>query len=97
MNRRWKILVMMMMIMTGSILQATADTQNPMDKQSIDTDLAKGITEQKAITIAQQQVNGRVLAINQTNQTYRVKILSSQGRIHIVLIDVQNGSVISTH
>lgn len=96
MNRRWKILVIMI-IMTGSILQATADTQNPMDKQSIDTDLTKGITEQKAITIAQQQVNGRVLAINQTNQTYRVKILSSQGRIHIVLIDVQDGSVISTH
>ncbi|WP_292917174.1 PepSY domain-containing protein [Nitrosomonas sp.] len=83
--------------MTSADMQATADTLNPTHERSAASDPAAGITEQKAITIAQQQFKGRVLAVNQIDHTYRVKILSSQGTVHTVLIDVHDGSVISAH
>jgi len=55
------------------------------------------ITEQKAIMIAQQRFNGRVLAINHSDNTYRVKILSNQGTVHIIQINATDGTVISAH
>ena len=54
------------------------------------------ITEDKAIVIAQRLINGRVLAINFSDQRYRIKILDPQGSMHIILIDAQDGSIIST-
>lgn len=96
MNRRWKIIVIMI-IMANVGMQATAGTLNPTNEHSTYSDPTAGITEQKAISIAQQQIKGRVLAINQMDRTYRVKILSDQGTIHTILIDLQDGTVISMH
>lgn len=58
---------------------------------------AAGITEQKAIAIAQQHFRGRILAVNHSDDKYRIKILSNQGTVHIVLINAMNGTIISTH
>lgn len=96
MNRWWKIAVIMI-IMANASMQATAGKLNPTNEHSTYSDPTAGITEQKAINIAQQQIKGRVLAINQMDHTYRVKILSNQGTIHTVLIDAQDGTVISMH
>ena len=60
------------------------------------------ISEQKAISIAQQNQPGRVLSITLTKtktksgSAYRVKILSAGGNVHIILIDAQSGSLISS-
>jgi uncharacterized membrane protein YkoI len=47
--------------------------------------------------IAQQHFKGRVLAITHPDNVYRIKILSEQGTIHIVLINATDGTVISAH
>lgn len=60
-------------------------------------DSAAVITEQKAIAIAQQHFKGRVLAINHDDHMYRIKILSSRGTVHSVLINATDGAVISAH
>ncbi len=96
MNMRWKTAVFMI-IMASAAVQATAGAHDTASGHSAYRDSTAGITEQNAITIAQRHFEGRVLAINQTGHAYRVKILSSQGRIHVVLIDVQHGTVISSH
>ncbi|WP_292977921.1 PepSY domain-containing protein [Nitrosomonas sp.] len=57
---------------------------------------ANGISEQQAIAIAQQHFRGRVLAINRSGNLYRIKILSDQGTVHSVLINAQNGALVST-
>lgn len=40
---------------------------------------------------AQQKVNGRVLKVEQTKNTYRVKVLQKTGRVVSVDIDKKNG------
>lgn len=91
MNRCWKFLVIGMTMFAAVTHTAMAwpgaSSNNP----------TPGITEQKAIKIAQRHFKGRVLAINQTDHTYRVKILSDQGSIHIILIDAHDGAVVATH
>jgi len=99
MNREWKVLVMMTALIAPSTL-TLADWQNNLanyHRISTGNGIAAGITEQKAILIAQQHFKGRVLAINQVGHTYRVKILSDQGAIQTVLINAQDGSVIVAH
>lgn len=56
-----------------------------------------GISQQKAVTIAQQHIKGRVLAANRIDNMYRIKILSHQGSVHILMIHAINGSIISSH
>lgn len=91
---------MMMALITPSAL-AMADWQNSTaNYHRISTgnnSTAAGITEQKAIIIAQQHFKGRVLAINQIDHTYRIKILSDQGAIQTILINARDGSVIAAH
>lgn len=95
MNRLRKILVIVA-LMTGLITQATAGWQNNASNYyRISSNSQTGITEQKAITIAQQHFNGRVLAINHTDNIYRIKTLSNQGTVHIILINATDGTVIS--
>lgn len=55
------------------------------------------ISQQQAVTIAQRHVPGRLLSIQRATDSYRVKILSSKGTVHIVTIDARSGVVIATH
>jgi uncharacterized membrane protein YkoI len=55
------------------------------------------ISQQAAVTIAQQHINGRVLAINLAKNAYRVKILSNQGTVHVVVVNAFDGTILSSH
>ncbi|MDP1776651.1 MAG: PepSY domain-containing protein [Moraxellaceae bacterium] len=95
MNRLREILVIVSLI-TGPITQAMANGQDTAaNYYRAASNSQTGITEQKAITIAQQHFKGRVLAINHSDNTYRIKILSDQGTVHIILIHAADGAVIS--
>ena len=87
------------MIITSSVTQVMAAAQsNATNDARTDRNSTSGIiTEQKAIMIAQQHFKGRVLAITHPDNVYRIKILSEQGTIHIVLINATDGTVISAH
>ncbi len=84
--------------MMSPITQAMADWQNnAFNYYRTNSNSSPGITEQKAIAIAQQHFKGRVLAINHSDDVYRIKILSNQGTIHIILVNAVDGTIISTH
>jgi len=51
------------------------------------------ISEQAAVTIAKKHINGRILAVSRTDGTYRIKILSEKGTVHIVSVNSTDGSV----
>lgn len=59
------------------------------------------IGKQQAARIAQEQFDGRVIAVSedeyQARRAYRVKILSEQGDLHVVIIDLHNGDVLAAH
>lgn len=55
------------------------------------------ISEQAAVTIAKQHINGRVLTISRTNNAYRIKILSDKGTVHIISVNSSDGSVSPAH
>lgn len=95
---RWREILVIVVALTGSITHASAGWKNNAANyyRANDTSVT-GITEQKAITIAQQHFKGRVLAINHSDDVYRIKILSQQGTIHIILINALDGTIISTH
>ncbi|PXW89631.1 peptidase YpeB-like protein [Nitrosomonas sp. Nm84] len=96
---RWREILVVVVVLAGPIAQASAGWQNNAANyyRTNSTIPSAGITEQKAITIAQQRFKGRVLAINHSDDVYRIKILSSQGTIHIILINALDGAIISTH
>lgn len=95
---RWQGILVIAMLITGPVTHAMAGWQTSTAGyyRTSSTPLT-GITEQKAIKIAQQYFKGRVLAINHDDNTYRIKILSNQGTVHTILINATDGSVISTH
>ena len=96
MNRWWKISIIAL-ITISAFTPATAGKHSAAAEHPTLSDPATGISEQKAIIIAQQHFKGRVLAINHTDHTYRIKILSEQGTVHMVLINALDGTIISTH
>lgn len=55
------------------------------------------ISQQKAISIAQRHIKGRVLDIRRNDGVYRVKILSDQGSVHVVQVSVIDGSIKTGH
>jgi uncharacterized membrane protein YkoI len=55
------------------------------------------ISEQAAAAIAQQKINGRVLAIRRVDNFYRIKILSNHSTVHIVVVNAINGKIMSSH
>lgn len=94
MNSSWQILIIAGILgglsTSGlTIKEITADSNYPNKDAPAVT-----ITEQKAISIAQQHVKGRVLAINYDDNIFRIKILSQQGVIQIILINGQDGTVV---
>lgn len=52
-----------------------------------------GISKQQAVSIAQQQHPGRVLGVKRSGDVYRVKSLSKDGEVRIVVIDANSGRV----
>ncbi len=96
---RLRVTLALVMIITSSVTQVMAASQsNATNDARTDRNSTSGIiTEQKAIMIAQQHFKGRVLAITHPDNVYRIKILSEQGTIHIVLINATDGIVISAH
>jgi len=57
--------------------------------------MADGISKQQAANIAQGISPGRVLAVKQSGKTYKVKTLSSNGDVRVIIIDATSGKVIS--
>lgn len=55
------------------------------------------ISKQKATSIAQQHIKGRVLSVELVNDAYRVKILSDSGSVHVLSINASSGAVISSN
>jgi uncharacterized membrane protein YkoI len=59
------------------------------------------ISKQEAASIAQTRFSGRVIGIQADDQNgtavYRVKVLDKSGGLHLVVIDRQNGNIISAH
>ncbi|HNO74370.1 PepSY domain-containing protein [Nitrosomonas mobilis] len=93
----WQQALLVVLIMIAAISDTTASRHSTASERSKAGSSANGISEQRAIAIAQQHFRGRVLAINRTDNLYRIKILSDQGIVHTVLINAQNGAVVSTH
>lgn len=54
------------------------------------------ISQQQATAIAQKYVSGRVLSVNRSTNSYRVKILNSKGNIQIVTVSTRDGAILST-
>jgi uncharacterized membrane protein YkoI len=55
----------------------------------------ESITKQQAVSIAQQVYPGRVLSVKREAAVYRVKTLSEDGEVRIIVIDASSGKVIS--
>ena len=55
----------------------------------------EGISEQQAISIAQQAFPGRVLSVKHQGDSYHVKTLNDRGEVRIIVIDADSGNVIS--
>jgi len=87
---RWQQALLIMSIMVAAMPDTSARRHDDRAGKP-----AGGISEQRAIAIAQQHFSGRVLAISQTDRVYRIKILSDQGTVHTILIDALNGAVVS--
>jgi uncharacterized membrane protein YkoI len=54
---------------------------------------ANGISQTKAIEIARNLVEGRVLRVEKTTQSYKIKILQSSGRVVSVSVNRITGKV----
>lgn len=98
MKNGWQCILIGMLILTGiSSLAWSDERRQAISGQPDNTRGATDITEHKAISIAKQHIIGRVLAIQLSDHIYRIKILSSQGTLHTVLIDAANGRLVSNH
>lgn len=53
------------------------------------------IDKQQAVSIAQQTYPGRVLSVKLKDDIYQVKTLSEDGEVRVILIDANNGKVIT--
>jgi len=58
-----------------------------------DKQATQQIDRSQAAAKAQQQVKGRVLRVDQTRSTYRVKMLKKNGRVISVDVDKNTGRV----
>ncbi len=96
MNKLRSILLMVILLINAGH-PALAEQKHTTSANAQTSNQQNSISQQKAVDIAQQHINGRVLAINHIDDAYRIKILSSDGSVHIVLISALDGSVISAH
>ena len=80
MKVRFYLLILTMMLTTAQPVQvASAASQGAENKQ-------------QAVEIAQQQFSGRVLSVKRQGDSYRVKILNSNGDVRIIKVRAINGN-----
>ncbi len=96
MNKLRNFLVVVILLTNFGPL-ATAEQKNSVPGNLLISSNQSNISQQQAVDIAQKHIQGRVLAINRVDNAYHVKILSSEGTVHVVQISIQDGSVISVH
>ena len=53
------------------------------------------ISKQQAMDIATKSNPGRVLSVKRSADTYKVKTLSENGKVRIIVIDARSGKVLS--
>ena len=90
--RHWWLIAVFILGFTSAV---TSAQRNPHFYQTSDQNT--GISQQRAVTIAQQHFPGRLLSVQRMANSYRVKILSSKGIVHVVTIDANSGEVIASH
>ena len=54
---------------------------------------AGDIGKQEAVAIATKNYPGRVLSVKRKTSFYQIKILSDSGKVRVIKVDVQNGTV----
>lgn len=97
---RWQKIVTILIVLITPVTQAIAQSNHTIRYYQAGSDhaiAAAEISEQKAVAIALQNFSGRVLAINHSKDTYRIKMLSRNGTVHIILINAVDGAIMSTH
>ena len=52
------------------------------------------VSRDQAAAAAQRVASGRVLSVQRTGQVWRVKVLTSQGDVRVILIDAASGRVV---
>ncbi|MCB1935285.1 MAG: PepSY domain-containing protein [Nitrosomonas sp.] len=90
-------IILLLLIFSFSVQSVQVAERNLQGYQQQTAKPYKGISQRRAIAIAQQHINGRVLDIKQQDNVYRVKILSEKGSIHIVQVNVLDGRIITGH
>ncbi len=76
---------------------AVASQEKAFSHPFLASNQTNNISEQAAVTIAKQRINGRVLAVSRKNNAYRIKILSDKGTVHIISVNSNDGSVSPAH
>lgn len=52
------------------------------------------VSRDEAAAVAQRVASGRVLSIERTGLVWRVKVLTAQGEVRVILIDAASGRVV---
>ena len=52
------------------------------------------ISREQAAATAQRVANGRVLSVDKVDAVWRVKVLTAQGQVRVILIDAASGQVV---
>jgi len=89
-------ILLISILVAGFIPLAVIGSEDNTSQHSQPDNQQDSISQQMAVTIAQQQVGGRVLAIRRDKNSYRVKILSNQGAVHNIVINAFDGAVMSS-
>ncbi len=87
---------LIILLVVGLVPQVAASWKSYPSSYYLASNHQAAITQQEATTIAQRQINGRILAINRIDNAYRIKILSNQGSVHIIIINASNGKIMSS-
>lgn len=52
------------------------------------------VSRDEAATAAQRVASGRVLSVEKSGPVWRVKVLTAQGEVRVILIDAASGRVV---
>ncbi|MDU0355875.1 PepSY domain-containing protein [Paraglaciecola aquimarina] len=83
-----KIPTFVRLITIGLFSLIVSSTSVAVEQSKTDT-----INKTQAAKRAQQKVSGRVLKVDQSKSTYRVKVLQKSGRVVSVDVDKKSGKV----
>jgi len=63
---------------------------------TISSAAAEPISKQEAVEIATQSYPGRVLSVKKKSKTYKIKILSDNGKVRVIRVDTKKGKIKSS-